>query len=199
MYAKSFDAGLSFRCYCTLHILLLHHRCKQMCCYCSISRINNRRFSSHNNPSAWTKHSLKSTHSHSTLSHIDIYRLGASLCHSATSSITGKSVRHLGWVRNSCYCIEVLPHVFDVLLGVTYANMLMATQWPMKRAPHLTVFARLCVVWRSESSLELSALWHGKAEGPWTNDRLCMRSANERRCYNVTSCLIGWAHVQNDP
>ena len=39
----------------------------------------------------------------------DIYRLGASLCYSATSSITGKSVRHLEWVRNSCYCIEVLP------------------------------------------------------------------------------------------
>ena len=71
---------LSFRCYCTLHILLLHHRCKQMRCYCSISRINNRRFSSHNNPSAWTMHSLKSTHSHTTLSHTDTYRLGASSC-----------------------------------------------------------------------------------------------------------------------
>ena len=78
-------------------------------CYCSISRINNRRFSSHNNPPAWTMHSLKSIHSHATLSHTDIYRLGASLCHSATSSITGKSVRYLQWVRNSRYCIEVLP------------------------------------------------------------------------------------------
>ena len=38
-------------------------------CYCSISRINNRRFSSQNNPPAWTIHSLKSIHSHSTLSH----------------------------------------------------------------------------------------------------------------------------------
>ena len=28
---------------------------------------------------------------------------------------------------------------------------------------------------------------------------LCMRSANERRRYNVTSPLIGWAHTQNDP
>ena len=28
---------------------------------------------------------------------------------------------------------------------------------------------------------------------------LCMRPANERRRYTVTSCLIGWAHTQNDP
>ena len=27
---------------------------------------------------------------------------------------------------------------------------------------------------------------------------LCMRPANERRHYNVTSSLIGWAHTQND-
>ena len=26
-----------------------------------------------------------------------------------------------------------------------------------------------------------------------------MRPANERRCYIVTSSLIGWAHTQNDP
>ena len=48
---------------------------------------------------------------------------------------------------------------FDVLLGVTYANMLVATQWPLKRAPHLTFLAWVCVIWMSESSLELSALW----------------------------------------
>ena len=28
---------------------------------------------------------------------------------------------------------------------------------------------------------------------------LCMSSANERGRYNVTSSLIGWAHIQNDP
>ena len=27
---------------------------------------------------------------------------------------------------------------------------------------------------------------------------LCMRPANERRRYNVTSSPIGWAHAQND-
>ena len=28
---------------------------------------------------------------------------------------------------------------------------------------------------------------------------LGMGSANENRRYNVTSVLIGWAHIQNDP
>ena len=28
---------------------------------------------------------------------------------------------------------------------------------------------------------------------------LCMRPANERRRYNVTSSLIGWAHTRNNP
>ena len=28
---------------------------------------------------------------------------------------------------------------------------------------------------------------------------LCMHPANERRRYDVTSSLIGWAHTQNDP
>ena len=28
---------------------------------------------------------------------------------------------------------------------------------------------------------------------------LCMRPTNERRCYNVTSSLIGRAHTRNDP
>ena len=28
---------------------------------------------------------------------------------------------------------------------------------------------------------------------------MCMRPANDRRRYNVTAPLIGWAHAQNDP
>ena len=28
---------------------------------------------------------------------------------------------------------------------------------------------------------------------------LCMRPANERRRYNVTTSLFGWVHIQNDP
>ena len=47
----------------------------------------------------------------------------------------------------------------DVLLGVTYANMLVTIQWPLKHALLLTSLAWVCVVWRYGSSLELSALW----------------------------------------
>ena len=47
-------------------------------------------------------------------------------------------------------------------MGVTYANMLVTTQWPLKHAPHLTSLVWVCVVWRSKSSLELGALcWAG--------------------------------------
>ena len=100
--------------FCCYWIFILFYRVDTASsprCYCSISRIHNRRFSSWNNPPAWAIHSLKSIHSHSTLSHTDIYRFGASLCYRAASSITGKSVRHLEWVCNSCYCIEVFPRV----------------------------------------------------------------------------------------
>ena len=51
----------------------------------------------------------------------------------------------------SCMC--------DGLLGVTYANMLVTTQWPLKRAAHLTSLVWVCVIWRPESLMELSALW----------------------------------------
>ena len=43
-------------------------------------------------------------------------------------------------------------------LGVTYANMLVTTQWPLKRAAHLTSLVWVCVVCRPESLMELSAL-----------------------------------------
>ena len=103
--------GRHFPCYWVIIWFYKADTASSTRCYCSISRINNRRFSPDNNQSAWTMHSLKSTHSHSTLSHTDTNRLGVSLCYSATSSITDKNVRHLEWVRNSCYCIEVLPRV----------------------------------------------------------------------------------------
>ena len=35
----------------------------------------------------------------------------------------------------------------------------MTTQWPLKRAAHFTSLVWVCVVWRSESLMELSALW----------------------------------------
>ena len=56
----------------------------------------------------------------------------------------------VGPIFISCLC--------DVLLGVTYANMLVTTQWPLKRAAHLTSLAGVCVVWRSERLMELSSL-----------------------------------------
>ena len=60
---------------------------------------------------------------------------------------------------------ELLPFEFffnilcDVHLGITYANMLVTTQWPLNRAAHLTSLVWVCVVWRSESLIELYALW----------------------------------------
>ena len=51
----------------------------------------------------------------------------------------------------SCLC--------DGLLGATYANLLVTTQWPLKRAAHLTPLVWVCVVWRPESTMELSVLW----------------------------------------
>ena len=48
---------------------------------------------------------------------------------------------------------------FYVLLGANYANMLVTTQCSLKRALHLTSHAWVCVVWKPESLLKLSALW----------------------------------------
>ena len=39
---------------------------------------------------------------------------------------------------------------------------------------------------------------HMNATGCQAGINLCMRPANERRWYNVTSSLIGWAQTQND-
>ena len=55
------------------------------------------------------------------------------------------------WGFFSCLC--------DVFLGVTYANMLVTTQWPLKHVAHLTSLAWVREVCRFESLMELSALW----------------------------------------
>ena len=60
----------------------------------------------------------------------------------------------------SCLC--------DGLLGVTYANMLVTTQWPLKRAAHLTSLVWVCVVWLPEILMEISALW-SKVNPCWQN------------------------------
>ena len=97
---------LSSQYYCTLSVLLLYQRCKQRRCYCSISQVNYRRYSSQNKPPVWTIHFLKSIPSHSILSHTDVYRLGVSLCYRVTSSITGKSVRQLESVKPRSHCAD---------------------------------------------------------------------------------------------
>ena len=37
--------------------------------------------------------------------------------------------------------------------------MLLITQWPLKRAAHFTSLVLVCVLWRPESLMDLSALW----------------------------------------
>ena len=49
--------------------------------------------------------------------------------------------------------------LYDGLLGIAYANMLVTTKWPLKRAAHLASLVRVCVVWLPESLMKLSALW----------------------------------------
>ena len=134
-----------------LPVLLLHHHCEQRCYYCSILRINNRRFSSYNNSTAWTMHPLKSTHSHSTLSHTDIYRFGASLCNSATCLIISKSVRHVEWVRNNCYCIEV-----PLVTMVTLVNIMVMNGWLTTFSIHVNWLSYSWVKTISDSDLETS-------------------------------------------
>ena len=55
---------------------------------------------------------------------------------------------------------ERLPVGFFLVACVmsSYTNMLVTTQWPQKRAPHLTSLVWVCVEWKSKRSLELAAL-----------------------------------------
>ena len=59
------------------------------------------------------------------------------------------------------------------------------------------------VMWHSSSVYELRlAVTHASpfpTELQYPEIILCMHATNERRCYNVMSSLIGWAHTQNDP
>ena len=41
----------------------------------------------------------------------------------------------------------------------SYVNMLVTTQWPLKRAAHLTSLVWFCLLWSAESLMELSALY----------------------------------------
>ena len=64
------------------------------------------------------------------------------------------------WLSCERLPVEVLfSCLCDGLLRITYAKMLVTTQWPMKRAAHLTSLIWICVLWWPESLMELSALW----------------------------------------
>ena len=74
LYSMVLTLGRNFRCYWVIIWFYKADTASSMRCYCSIFRINNRRFSPDNNQSAWTMHSLKSTLTHilpcHTLTHI---------------------------------------------------------------------------------------------------------------------------------
>ena len=61
-----------------------------------------------------------------------------------------------------------------------------------KRPSKIKLFQFVYVIW----PLFQIFMWnHGGTAGII----LCMCPGNKRRCYIVTSSLIGWAHTQNDP
>ena len=54
----------------------------------------------------------------------------------------------------------------------------------------------ISILFQLPVSILLNLLYSCHGQNPEIS--LCMPTANERWCYNVTS-LIGWAHIQNDP
>ena len=70
---------------------------------------------------------------------------------------------------------------FDVLLGVTYSNMLLATQWPIKRSPLLTSLS--------------GSVWYGGLKAHWNSVRYGVELA---KCfysylYTYMTHIWGWA------
>ena len=65
-------------------------------------------------------------------------------------------IKNLYWLSCECLPFEVF---FSCLCDVTYANMLVTTQWPLKCAAHPASLVWVCVVWWPESLMELSTLW----------------------------------------
>ena len=73
----------------------------------------------------------------------------------------------------------------------------------------LVIWDAIVVMWHQCNSQNacygpLCSLWcwlmigYSMASRSYSGSILCMRPANERRCFNVTSPLIGWAHTQID-
>ena len=189
--------GRTFRCYWIIIWFYKVDTASSTRCYCSISRINNRRFSPHNNLSAWTMHSPKSTHSHSTLSHTDTYRLGASLCYSATNSITGENVRHLEWVRNSCYCIErqnLKKAIFILTLIVHVCGICCEIAFRAAQAIALTDFNIFNVIsWNYKPKwFQSNQKW--SRPGPWFNIKMSSYQYRKSHCGDKTVVRSSYLH-----
>ena len=83
----------------------------------------------------------------------------------------------------------------DVPLWVTYADMLVTNHWPLKRAPLLTSLAWVCMVWRSESPPELSALWELSGWNYWLIDSSTV-STYPPKCKR---CKLGlWSNLPSE-
>ena len=72
------------------------------------------------------------------------------VCWSAVGCEWGTTSVYFG-ITYVCFIPSRLP-VFAVepqllLPGIAYANMLVTTQWPLKRAAHLTSLVWVCVLW----------------------------------------------------
>ena len=71
----------------------------------------------------------------------------------------------------------------------------------------LAIVERIVVITCDRCALGVGVFRHGEVVTHWRSCErrrqqginLCMRSANERRRYNVTSSLIIWANAQNNP
>ena len=94
--------------------------------------------------------------------------------------------------------------------GVTWSFLI---SWPQKKFPSQDSIPKMFLVHLPWQNLLAWSWATGQAwisrPGKWISGNpqitdyagiiLCMRPSNERRRYNVTSSLIGWAHTQNDP
>ena len=124
--------------------------------------------------------------------------MGASLCNSTTSSITGKSVRHLEWIRNSCYCIEVLPR------GIRIPSWLRNSHCGERRSHQRLISAvglfpaiwRLSLYWIS-TRLHLfntnTERWHQLQNKLLWNDLLKAKPKRQPSLGSMPIFLIAWA------
>ena len=70
----------------------------------------------------------------------------------------------------------------------------------MARNMEHCAYILVCIYLLIETSISMcTCIVIGLNQHTWSGIILCGRPANERRRYNVTPSLIGWAHTQNDP